>query len=67
MDAILIILGIMGFKQPSEVVAVMGVSTFTVTTWSQLGTLIYFGFFAYLFLFSKGEKGAPLPERVTDR
>jgi ubiquinol-cytochrome c reductase cytochrome b subunit len=65
--AAFVVLGLMGFKQPAAVVEVFGLPTFTVTTWSQIGTLIYFGFFAYLFFFSKNEATKPVPDRVTDR
>jgi ubiquinol-cytochrome c reductase cytochrome b subunit len=61
-----IVLGLMGLMQPALIVEIFGLPTFSVTTWSRIGTLVYFGFFAYLYLFTKNEATKPVPERVTD-
>jgi len=41
-------------------------STPTLTLFSQIFSVLYFGFFLALFLISKNEKTKPVPERVTD-
>jgi len=41
-------------------------STPTLTLFSQIFSVLYFGFFLTLFLISKNEKTKPVPERVTD-
>jgi ubiquinol-cytochrome c reductase cytochrome b subunit len=57
-----IFLSYLGLVQPSEVI--LGV---TAMTWAQLCTLIYFGYFVFLFVYTAFglEKTKPLPQRVT--
>ncbi|MGD8710873.1 MAG: cytochrome bc complex cytochrome b subunit [Ectothiorhodospiraceae bacterium] len=57
-----IFLGYLGLHPPSEVV----LDTFTVTTWARICSLIYFGFFAFLWIYTFFglERTKPVPERV---
>ncbi len=56
-------LSYLGLRAPSEVYFGL-----TVTTWAQIWTVVYFGFFAFLFTYTAFgfERTKPVPERVTD-
>jgi len=56
-------LSYLGLKAPSNVYFGL-----TVTTWAQIWTLVYFGFFAFLFAYTAFgfERTKPVPERVTE-
>jgi ubiquinol-cytochrome c reductase cytochrome b subunit len=51
-----LILGWLGTQPPTP----------TLTLMAQLFSLLYFGYFAFLFFYSRNEKGKPVPDRVTD-
>ena len=56
-------LSYLGLRAPSEVYFGL-----TVTSWAQIWTVVYFGFFAFLFTYTAFgfERTKPVPERVTD-
>ncbi|MDR9413787.1 MAG: cytochrome bc complex cytochrome b subunit [Spiribacter sp.] len=56
-------LSYLGLQAPSDLI--LGL---TVTAWAQIWTVVYFGFFAFLFAYTAFgfERTKPVPERVTD-
>ncbi len=56
-------LSYLGLQAPSMLIAGL-----TVTTWAQIWTLVYFGFFVFLFVYTAFgfERTKPVPERVTE-
>lgn len=58
-----VVLSYLGLRAPSEVYFGL-----TVTLWAQIFTVVYFGFFAFLFVYTAFgfEKTKPVPERVTE-
>ncbi len=58
-----VVLSYLGLRAPSELYFGL-----TVTLWAQIFTVVYFGFFAFLFVYTAFgfEKTKPVPERVTE-
>jgi len=61
--AAFVALSYLGLQAPSDLI--LGL---TVTAWAQIWTVVYFGFFAFLFAYTAFgfERTKPVPERVTD-
>ncbi|MBS3785425.1 MAG: cytochrome bc complex cytochrome b subunit [Gammaproteobacteria bacterium] len=61
--AAFVFLSYLGLKAPSDIIV-----GFTVTLWAQIWTVVYFGFFVFLYVYTAFgfERTKPVPERVTD-